>query len=131
MTEKVLTEKQQKFLDVLFEEAEGDLHVAKRLAGYSDNSSLSEIMPGLREAIIEKSKDYLAYNAAAASHGIRHVLKNPSQAGASIKIKAAESILNRVGITSKENTEVELKVPKGGLIILPAKESSDEKPEQS
>ena len=88
-------------------------------------------MPGLRDAIIEKSKDYLAYNAAAASHGIRHVLKNPSQAGASIKIKAAESILNRVGITSKENTEVELKVPKGGLIILPAKESSDEKPEQS
>lgn len=126
MTDKVLTEKQSKFLEVLFEEAEGDLHVAKKLAGYSDNSSLTEIMPGLREAIIEKSKDYLAYNGASAALGIRNVLKNPAQAGAAVKIKAAESILNRIGITSKENQDIELKVPKGGLIILPAKDADVE-----
>ena len=31
-----LTEKQQKFLDVLFEEAGGNLVKAKKLAGYAD-----------------------------------------------------------------------------------------------
>jgi hypothetical protein len=31
-----LTEKQQKFLDVLFEEAKGDPVQAKKLAGYAD-----------------------------------------------------------------------------------------------
>ena len=34
-----LTERQQKFLDVLFDEAGGDIPTAKRMAGYSDNSS--------------------------------------------------------------------------------------------
>ena len=37
MTKRQLTEKQQAFMAVLFEEA-GDVVVAKRLAGYSDNS---------------------------------------------------------------------------------------------
>ena len=31
-----LTEKQQKFLDVLFEEAGGNLSTARKLAGYAD-----------------------------------------------------------------------------------------------
>jgi hypothetical protein len=34
-----LTEKQQKFLDVLFEEARGNLHEAKKLAGYAPDQS--------------------------------------------------------------------------------------------
>ena len=33
---RALTEKQQKLLAVLFDEAGGDINVAKRIAGYSD-----------------------------------------------------------------------------------------------
>jgi len=33
-----LTDRQKKFLDVLFEEANGDAVTAKKLAGYSDNT---------------------------------------------------------------------------------------------
>jgi hypothetical protein len=35
---KQLTEMQQKFLEVLFDEANGDVVQAKKLAGYSDNT---------------------------------------------------------------------------------------------
>ena len=38
-----LTEKQQKFLDVLFEEAQGNPVTAKKLAGYSENNPTSAI----------------------------------------------------------------------------------------
>ena len=44
-----LTEKQQTLLNVLFEEAGGDLVQAKKLAGYADTSSTSEIVKGLKE----------------------------------------------------------------------------------
>ena len=44
-----LTDKQQKLLNVLFEEAGGDLVQAKKMAGYADTSSTSEIVKGLKE----------------------------------------------------------------------------------
>ena len=41
-----LTEMQQRFLDVLFEEAGGNVVTAKKLAGYSESSSTSDIRYG-------------------------------------------------------------------------------------
>lgn len=120
--EKKLTERQELFLEVLFNEANGDLKAAKKLAGYSDETRVYEIMPGLREAIIEKAKDYLAYNAAKAQIALVSAIDSPNAGGVSNKIKAAESILNRIGITNTPAGDVELKVPQGGLIILPAKD---------
>ena len=46
-----LTERQQKFLNVLFDEAGGDMVAAKKLAGYADTSSTGEIIKGLKEEI--------------------------------------------------------------------------------
>jgi hypothetical protein len=43
-----LTEKQSKFLEVLFEQAHGDVVRAKELAGYSENSPTSEIIKGIK-----------------------------------------------------------------------------------
>ena len=48
-----LTDKQQTLLNVLFEEAGGDLVQAKKLAGYADTSSTSEIVKGLKEEYVE------------------------------------------------------------------------------
>ena len=48
-----LTMKQKVFLDVLFEQAGGDMVQAKKIAGYADSSSTSEIIKGLKEEILE------------------------------------------------------------------------------
>ena len=45
-----LTDKQQRFLDVLFDEANGDVVAAKKLAGYGDNSNTATIVESLKEA---------------------------------------------------------------------------------
>jgi hypothetical protein len=58
-----LTEKQAKFLEVLFEQAGGDVVRAKELAGYSDNSPTSEIIKCLKDEIMERTQLYMARNA--------------------------------------------------------------------
>ena len=50
---KNLTAKQDKFLSVLFDEADGDVVKAKLIAGYSENTSTTEIIRGLKEEVIE------------------------------------------------------------------------------
>ena len=51
-----LTGKQQVFLDVLFDEAGGNMATAKKLAGYFDTSSTTEIVKGLKEEILRPHK---------------------------------------------------------------------------
>ena len=58
-----LTEKQQKFLEVLFDEANGDAVAAKRLAGYGDNSNTTAIVESLKDEIGEKTRTYFARSA--------------------------------------------------------------------
>ena len=51
-----LTEQQQKFLSVLFEEAGGDVLTAKKLAGYSDTTSTTHVVNSL------KGRDHRCYS---------------------------------------------------------------------
>ena len=46
-----LTERQQKFLAVLMDEAGGDITAAKMLAGYSANTTNTEVTKGIKEEI--------------------------------------------------------------------------------
>ena len=55
-----LTEKQQKFLDVLFEEAGGNLVTAKKLAGYADNVATKQVSDSLAEEIAELTKKFIS-----------------------------------------------------------------------
>ena len=57
---KQLTEKQQAFLKVLFDEANGDVLSAKRLAGYSEGTSTNDVVKSLREEIEDATKQYMA-----------------------------------------------------------------------
>ena len=50
-----LTEKQQKFLNVLFSEAGGDMSRAIKLAGYAEHTTPSQIVKALKEEILEKA----------------------------------------------------------------------------
>ena len=50
---KNLTDKQQMFLNVLFDQAAGDVVQAKRLAGYSDTTSTTEVIRSMKDEIAD------------------------------------------------------------------------------
>jgi len=55
-----LTENQRKFLEVLFEEAGGDVVRAKKLAGYNEGSSTTAIVESLKDEIFDATKSYMS-----------------------------------------------------------------------
>ena len=65
-----LTEKQQKFLTVLFDEAGGDVAIAKKLAGYSPTYNTREVVNSLKDEILDATQSYMASNAPKAAMSI-------------------------------------------------------------
>ena len=55
-----LTDKQQRFLEVLFEEAKGDPVQAKKLAGYADSVASTSIVNTLTDEIADVTKNFIA-----------------------------------------------------------------------
>lgn len=121
---RTLTEKQQKFLDVLFEEAQGDPIKAKKLAGYSDTVSSTEIVRTLTDEIADLTKRFIAQSSTKAAYTMFSVMNDPTDLGVKEKMMAAKDILDRAGFVKTEKVEVKAQEP---LFILPAKEDhSDE-----
>lgn len=118
---KEYSDLEKAFLEHLFGEAKGDIRTAMKLAGYNDNTSTTQIVRQLNEEITELAKNYLAGNAPKAVLALLGVIDSPSALGAANKIKAAEAVLNRAGVTKPEGGDVKLNVGSGGVIILPAK----------
>ena len=118
-----LTDKQQKFLDVLFEEAGGSVTLAKKLAGYSETSSTSDITKGLKDEILEATQLYMARNAPQAAVAIAGSLSDPTQLGVRDRLAAAKELLDRTGLIKTEKVQVETS---GGVILMPPKNSEDE-----
>ena len=116
---KTLTEKQQKFLDCLIE-TNGNPKEAAEMAGYSGNHY--QIVKALKDEIIDLATDVLANSAPEAAFKLVDIMKTDRpipQIGN--KLQAAQSILDRVGVTKKERLEVNHNNT-GGVFILPAKE---------
>jgi hypothetical protein len=113
-----LTEKQQKFLDVLFEEARGNLHEAKKLAGYAPDQSTNLLVISLRDEILERTNTYLAQNAPRAAMAMVGALIDPTELGIKEKMQAAKEVMDRVGIIKSEKIQLETS---GGVMILPPK----------
>ena len=113
-----LTVKQRVFLDVLFEEAKGDMVQAKKIAGYANSSSTSEIIKGLKEEILEATQMYMARNAPKAAMAMTHALYDPTELGIRDKMSAAKELLDRVGLVKTEKMQVEAS---GGVMIMPPK----------
>ena len=113
-----LTERQQKFLEVLFDEAGGDVPLAKRLAGYSEKSSTTEIVKGLKEEILEATQMYMARNAPKAAMAMTGALYDPTELGIRDKMSAAKELLDRTGLIKTEKVQVEAA---GGVMLMPAK----------
>ena len=117
---KQLTEKQQKFLDVLFEEAQGDPVQAKKLAGYSDSVASTQIVNSLTDEIAELTKKFIAQSSTKAAYTMFSVMKDPTYLGVKEKMLAAKDILDRAGFTKTDKVEVKTSEP---LFILPAKDN--------
>lgn len=118
-----MTEQQQKLLDVLFEEAQGDLRTAANLAGYSPRTSLKMITAPIADQIAEATSRYMALNGAKALSKIMYVLDNPGKLGNKDLIAAAKELLDRGGFGKKETLDIKAETP---LFVLPAKKEEDE-----
>ena len=115
---KTLTEKQQKFLDVLFDEAKGDPAAAKRLAGYSDKVSTGQVVNSLVDEIADLTKRFISQSSTKAAYTMFSVMADPTDLGVKEKMAAAKDILDRAGFVKTEKVEVKATEP---LFILPAK----------
>ena len=120
---KILTEKQQKFMAVLFEDAGGDVVTAKKLAGYSDGTATSDIIKALKDEIDDATKQYMARIAPKAAVAMGNALNDPTELGIRDKMTAAKDLLDRAGYIKTEKVNVE---SSGGLFVLPAKEGTNE-----
>lgn len=117
---KLLTEKQQIFLEVLMTpECKGNIRMAMQQAGYADTTSITAVVGPLQKEINEKASMMLAMNAPKAAWGLSDVLDNPEGMGARNSIAAAAQILDRTGLVKKE--QVEVTNTGGTMFILPPK----------
>ena len=114
-----LTEKQQRFLDVLFEGAKGYPLQAKKLAGYSDNVSSTSIVNSLSDEIADLTKKFIAQSSTKAAYTMFSVMADPTDLGVKEKMLAAKDILDRAGFTKTDRVEIKTSEP---LFILPAKD---------
>ena len=118
-----LTEKQQKFLDVLFEEAGGNLVAAKKLAGYADGVSSKQVAESLAEEIADLTKKFISSSATKAAYSMFEIMNNPTDLGNKEKMAAAKDVLDLSGFIKTEKVEVSAANP---LFILPQKADEDE-----
>ena len=113
-----LTAKQQVFLNTLFDEAGGSVILAKKIAGYSDSTSTSEIVKGLKEEILEATQLYMARNAPQAAVAMAGALMDPTELGIRDKMSPAKELLDRTGLVKTEKMQVEAS---GGVMLMPPK----------
>jgi len=120
---RALTEKQQKLLAVLFDEAGGDILTAKKLAGYSDATSSTEVINSLKEEILDATSSYMARNAPKAAMAMVGALYDPTELGIRDKMQAAKELLDRTGLVKTEKMQVEAK---GGVMLMPPKQMEED-----
>lgn len=103
---------------MLFDQAAGDVTQAKKLAGYSDTTSTTEVIRSLKDEIAEATKEYLA-RVAPRRFSMAHALNDPTELGIRDKMAAAKDLLDRTGYSKTEKMEV---TSPTGLFILPPKD---------
>ena len=122
---KNLTDTQEKFLDALFGEAQGNPRRAGELAGYSEHS-YPKVLRNLKDEIVKRAENYLAIHSAKAATKMVNMLdEDGTTPHASIRMEAAKQILDRIGIVKKDQLDVNMNL-KHGMFILPAKDEVEE-----
>ena len=123
-----LTDMQEKFLDVLFGEAHGNPREAAKIAGYSEHS-YPKVIRNLKREITELAENHLStHSAKAATKMVDMLDEDGTTPHANIRLEAAKQILDRIGITKKEQIDINMKAVHG-IFILPAKDKLNGKDE--
>jgi hypothetical protein len=117
MEKRELSDKQQKFLDVLFDDANGHTRTAMNLAGYSVNTKPMQVIASMKDEIINLTQTYMAANGPLAAVAMTGVITDPTALGNRDKLAAAREILDRTGVVKTERVAVQTEA--GGLFILP------------
>lgn len=128
---KKLTEQQAIFLEVYFQEVYHEKKdrkkaaiVARDAAGYSENTSPSVILAALKHELLDRSIEELASILPKALSTVEEGIDNPTKQGGARALNAALALLDRAGLTKKEQSEVTVKQPEG-LIVIPPKKKED------
>ena len=120
-----LTDTQEKFLDALFGEAQGNPKKAGELAGYSEHS-YPKVLRNLKQEIVSRAENYLAVHSARAATKMVNMLdEDGTTPHANIRLEAAKQILDRIGVVKKDSLDINMKAAHG-IFILPAKETPEE-----
>jgi|TARA_R100000656_G_scaffold31739_4_gene27626 hypothetical protein len=115
---KQLTTKQESFLENLIVTG-GDPRKAAELSGYTSHW---HVVKSLKNEIIDMASTILAQSAPQAAQKLVDVMEsNEPIPQASMRVQAAQTILDRVGLGKKDTIDVKHEVA-GGVFILPAKE---------
>ena len=115
-----LTEKQEDFLENLLE-TKGDIAKAAELAGYSGNTN--QVIQSLKQEIVDLAQNILAKEAPKAAFKLVEVMTSDKpMPNINAKLQAAQTLLDRVGVTKQDKVEINHNVS-GGIFILPEKDS--------
>ena len=113
-----LTNKQQLFLDSLIE-TEGDPKKAAAIAGYSGGHY--QVLKALKNEVLELTKDVLAHNAPKAAFKLLEIMESDKPIPqANNKLAAAQSLLDRVGVSKSEKLDINHQVS-AGIFLMPDK----------
>ena len=119
--DRQLTPQQDRFLEILFENG-GQVTAAAVDAGYSRGSA-AWLKSTLADEIIERTKTILATNAMKAANRVISTIDNPApERGDDLRLKAAESLLNRVGVAKQEQINHNVTAMHGVVLLPPKKE---------
>ena len=119
--DRQLTPQQNQFLELLFENG-GQVTAAAVDAGYSRGSA-AWLKASLADEIIERTKTILATNAMKAANRVISTIDNPTpERGDELRLKAAESLLNRVGVAKQEQINHNVTAIHGVVLLPPKKE---------
>jgi len=125
-TKRTLTEKQESFLNNLIE-TKGNLKLSAELAGYAGNHY--QVINSLRQEIVDLASTVLAREAPKAAFKLVEVMESDTaMPQANVKLQAAQTILDRVGVSKTERLDINQNVT-GGIFILPEKQLIDIKEE--
>jgi len=120
LTTRKLTDKQEKFLEHLVD-TKGNLKLSAELAGYQGNHY--QVIKSLKEEIIELASNVLAREAPSAAFKLVEIMHSDEAVPqANVKLQAAQTLLDRVGVIKKEKLDINHNVT-GGIFILPKKET--------
>ena len=121
---KELTEKQEIFVDELMSNG-GNVSQAMTLAGYKPNSR-QWLIRSVKDEIVRRTEHLLALNSARAAQRIISTIDDDgTEPRSEIRLKAAESVLNRVGLGKKDTVQHNVTAIHG-VVLLPSKKQPQE-----